>query len=116
MPIKMAFWGGVESFAILLSMTIMIEILKQRLLYIVLLAGIVGFFFAGIIGTVVGLAIGMVFFLTYRFKLHEKNVLARFWSYLWKKTIIRSLRKLMQAFLRLSMEVSYKASFSDWLL
>jgi len=81
----MAFWGGVENFAILLSMTIMIEILKQRLLYIVLLTGIVGFFFAGIIGTVVGLAIGMVFFLTYRFKLHEKNILARFWSYLWEK-------------------------------
>jgi hypothetical protein len=80
------------------------------------LAGIVGFFFAGIIRTVVGLAIGMVFFLTYRFKLHEKNVLAGSWSYLWEKTIIRSLRKLMQAFLHLSMEVSYKASFSDWLL
>ena len=75
--LDMAFWGVMENFAILLSVTITIEILKQRFFYIVLLAGIIGFSLAGIVGTVTGLAVGTIFFLIYKLKSRKENIFAK---------------------------------------
>lgn len=80
----MTTWGIVPNFIVLLFRTIIIEAFGQRLLYIILLSGIIGFIVAGIMGTVVGLIAGVIFNLIYKFKLPKDNVLARYWSYLMK--------------------------------
>lgn len=82
--LDLAVWDSLESLVILLLVTIAIEVVEERLLYLVLFAGVVGFL-AGIIGTAIGLAAGAVFFLIYKFKLGNENIFARFWDYFWEK-------------------------------
>jgi len=55
------------------------------LLYLVLLAGIIGFL-AGMTGTVIDTMAGAVFVVICKSEASEKNALNKFWGYLWEKT------------------------------
>lgn len=77
-------WGGIQKLIILFFAIITIEIMRQRLIYLIHFSSIIGFSVAGIAGTVVGLIVGIGSTLFYKFKLHEDNVSKRYWNDLWQ--------------------------------
>jgi|GEM_PF-6716314 hypothetical protein len=82
--IAMLIWGIYGNLFVLLTITIAIEILRLRVLYIILFSGIIGFFIAEIIGTIISLLIGIILATIYMLKLPKNNMFVRYWSSLWK--------------------------------
>lgn len=82
--LSMTAWGIIPNLIVLLFLTIIIETIRQRQLYVALFSGVIGFVAAGIPGTIAGFAVGMVFNLIYKHKLPKNNILARYWNYLSK--------------------------------
>lgn len=80
----MTTWGILPNLVFLLLVAAVIEVVSERLLYLTLFAGIVGFTLAGIDGMLVGLIAGGAFNIIYRLKLPEDNALARCWHYIWR--------------------------------
>jgi hypothetical protein len=58
----------------LLTITIAIELTKERLFYLVLLFGIIGFYFGAIVGMVAGLIVGAILAILRKFRLTKFNI------------------------------------------
>lgn len=71
-------WGILPNLLILFNITVAIEIVGRRTVYLLLFCGILGFFFAELLGTIIGLIAGA--FLT----LKMNNKLVQLWHSLWK--------------------------------
>jgi len=77
--------GNVANFFVLFIVTLFIEILNMRKLYIAIFAGIVGFAFGNLTGTVAGMVVGLFLFILC-FKLPKLNgFLNNLWFQLWEK-------------------------------
>jgi hypothetical protein len=59
--------------ATLLLVTVVIEAAKQRLLYVVLFSGVVGFWAGGVLGTFIGLLLGSIAITAYKLKFANTN-------------------------------------------
>jgi len=71
---------AVWNFVLLLAVTAVIETVKQRLLYLVLLSGIIGFCFGAITGMIASLIVGTILAILCRFKLAKLNTTIRIFS------------------------------------
>lgn len=69
---------------IIFLISIGIETIGKRGLYLVLFSGILGFATGGITGTLVGLGVGVAAALIIIFVLPEDNILSRLWYSLWE--------------------------------
>jgi hypothetical protein len=82
--ITMITWGFWLNLLTLLFIMILIEAEGARILYLTLFSGILGFYFAQLLGVLAGLAVGLLLVLFLVFKLPKDNVLFRFWNSLWE--------------------------------
>lgn len=82
--LSMALTALPKNFLLLLSVAIIMEIFGQRLLYIAFFSGILGFFAAGIAGTIVGLIIGVTVTIFCKLKLPKNNIITESWNNIWK--------------------------------
>lgn len=78
----MVTWGTLLNLFFLLGVTIAIEIIRQRILYLVLLFGAFGFYVFQILGVFLGIIVGSIIALLL-FKWPD-NFIVRFWRSLWE--------------------------------
>jgi hypothetical protein len=72
------------NFLMLLFVAIIIEILGQNLLYITFFSGVLGFFAAGLVGTLAGLVIGAMVTIFCMLKLPKNNIVTQSWNTIWQ--------------------------------
>lgn len=76
-------WGTVLNLLFLLGVTITVEIVGQRSLYLVLLFGMFGFSVFQILGVFLGIVVGSLIVLLL-FKWRPDNLIVRFWRSFWE--------------------------------
>lgn len=76
---SMAIRGMYGNLAILLLVAVIIEAAKQRLLYIVLFSGVIGFLAGGVVGTFIGLLLSSIALAIYKLKFANDYPIQPFW-------------------------------------
>jgi hypothetical protein len=86
--ISMLIWGAPINLIVLLSITIAIEAIRIRSLYLILLSGILGFYVFNVPGVLFGVVAGSLV-VVLLFRLWRDNFIVRFWRSLWEEQIER---------------------------
>jgi len=81
---KMVIWGSIANLISLLFITLAVEAVGKRVLYLIIFGGMIGFAVASTIGGFVGLFSGTFAVAYITFKLPKENSLKRFWESLWE--------------------------------
>jgi hypothetical protein len=82
--ILMTTWGFLPNLLALLFVTIILEVVKARALYIAAFLGMLGFYIGMLPGMFAGLAVGSVVTWFVMFRVSKDNRLIRFWNSLWE--------------------------------
>ena len=90
---NMLMWGLLLNLFVLFSLTLAIEIVGQRGLYLVLFGGVVGFMASEILGVFVGMVAGSIVALIF-LKLWPDNPILAFWRSLWNEKVPSSENRL----------------------
>lgn len=90
---NMLMWGLSLNLFVLFSLTLAIEIVGQRGLYLVLFGGVVGFMASEILGVFVGMVAGSIVALIF-LKLWPNNPILVFWRSLWNEKVPSSENRL----------------------
>lgn len=81
---KLVIWGLAANLILLLHLTIIIEAVGKRSLYLVVFFCTAGFAFADIIGALIGIFVGAFAVYYILFKMSPENFMWRFWESLWE--------------------------------
>jgi hypothetical protein len=81
---KMVTWGTAENLVLLLALTLLIEALGKRSLYLVFFSTTICFAIASVIGAIVGVFLGAFAVGYILFRMSPESPLRRFWQSLWE--------------------------------
>jgi hypothetical protein len=80
----MVTWGITANLICLLFLSLLIEALEKRLVYVVLFLGIIGFVVGSFLGVIIGLFLGVFVIAYLSYNKSAKNFLEKLWISLWE--------------------------------
>lgn len=81
---RMVMWGAIANISVLFYITVLIEAVGKRSLYLALFCAILGFAIASLVGMIVGLVVGVFLVAYIWFKMSSENFLVKYWESLWE--------------------------------